>query len=249
MSLLKVQNLKKYYPIYHGVFRRISGWVKAVDDVSFEMGSNEILGVVGESGSGKTTLGRCLVNLVKPTSGTIELSGAVQMIFQDPGGALNPRHTIGETLREPLLYHRLVSSPKEADLIAIDWLKKIGLDASIMRRFPHEFSLGQKQRLAIARSLLLKPKLLICDEPVSALDVSVQAQILNLFLDLHETLNMSLLFISHDLGVVRFLAKRTLVMYRGQVVESGLTEELFKNPRHPYTQRLLASSPGKFQKK
>lgn len=241
MSLLKVDQLKMYYPIYKGVFRRQVGWVKAVDGVSLEVDDNEVVGIVGESGSGKTTLGRCVVNLLRPTAGTISLAGPSQMIFQDPGGALNPRHTIGEALREPLLYHKQVGTPAEADPIVIDWLYKVGFDAGILNRFPHAFSLGQKQRLAMARALILKPKLLVCDEPVSALDVSIQAQILNLFLDLKESLQMSLLFISHDLAVVRFLANRTAVMYQGKIVEMGPTEELFSNPQHPYTKKLLAS--------
>lgn len=245
MALLKVEGLKKYYPIYKGLFRGVGGWVKAVDGVSLEMGDNEVLGIVGESGSGKTTLGRCIVNLVRPTEGVISLNGPVQMIFQDPGGALNPRHTIGEALLEPLLYHKVVTNKKEAEDIILDWLDKIGFDGSILNRFPHEFSLGQKQRLAIVRALLMKPRLIVCDEPVSALDVSIQAQILNLFIDLKERLKMSLLFISHDLSVVRFLADRTLVMHQGRIVEEGVTESLFSHPQHSYTKRLLASCPGR----
>lgn len=245
MTLLKIEGLKKYYPIYKGLFRGASGLVKAIDGVSLEMGDNEVLGIVGESGSGKTTLGRCIVNLIQPTEGIISLKGPVQMIFQDPGAALNPRHTIGEALSEPLLYHKIVMSKEQAEVIVLEWLEKIGFDSSILNRFPHEFSLGQKQRLAIARALLLKPRLIVCDEPVSALDVSVQAQILNLFLDLKEKLKMSLLFISHDLSVIRFLADRTLVMHQGRIVEEGETEAIFNHPEHPYTKRLLASCPGR----
>lgn len=243
-SLLKVENLKKYYPVHKGLFRQVVDWVKAVDGVSFEMGDDEVVGIVGESGSGKTTLGRCIVNLIQPTSGLIELNQPVQMIFQDPGGALNPRHTVGEALREPLIYHKRVKNEKEADELVLEWLDKIGFDKGVLNRFPHEFSIGQKQRLAIARALVMHPRLLICDEPVSALDVSIQAQILNLFLDLKKALKMSLLFISHDLSVVRFLASRTLVMYQGKIVEEGPTERLFSHPQHPYTKKLLASRPG-----
>lgn len=241
--LLKVRNLEVDYPLYKGVFRRQSGVFKAVKGVSFEVFENEIVGIVGESGSGKTTVGRCLTGLITPSKGTIEMERPAQMIFQDPGGALNPRQTIGEALIEPLLYHSLVKTKAEADFKVVEILRKIGFDPTILGRYPHEFSLGQKQRLAIARSLLLNPNLIVCDEPVSALDVSVQAQILNLFLDLKKVFKMSLLFISHDLGVIRFIASRVLVMQAGEIVEQGTVKEIFENPQHPYTKRLLESCP------
>lgn len=244
-KLLEVKNLKKEYPIYQGILRRQTGVVKAVDGVTFDVDHNQIVGIVGESGSGKTTLGRCVVGLIKPTSGELLLDRPVQMIFQDPGGALNPRHTLGDALREPLLYHGIAKSRAEADFAVIEVLYKIGFDASILNRFPHQFSLGQKQRLAIARSILLKPELIVCDEPVSALDVSVQSQILNLFLDLKDSLKMSLLFITHDLAVVRFIASKILVMQGGKIVEQGTREEIFENPQHPYTKRLLESCPAR----
>lgn len=244
-NLLKVSHLNKSFPLYSGIFRGIAGYAHAVKDVSFEMGHNEIVGICGESGSGKTTLGRCIVGLIEASSGSIELNGPAQMIFQDPGGALNPRHTVGEALAEPLLYHDKVKSKAEADFQVIDILHKIGFEPGVLSRYPHEFSLGQKQRLAIARSLLMKPELIVCDEPVSALDVSVQSQILNLFLDLKDLYQMSLLFISHDLNVIRFMASRVLVMHRGEVVEQGDVNQIFENPQHDYTKKLLVSCPGK----
>lgn len=237
--ILVVEHLSKRFPIYSGFFRGISGWSQAVDDVSFEVNRNEVVGIVGESGSGKTTLGKMIAGLIAPTSGVIKQNVPPQMIFQDPGTAMNPRHTIGEALIEPLLYWKLEPSPEEAKKKALSLLEKMGFGDEVFVRYPHEFSLGQKQRLAVARSLLLNPELIICDEPVSALDVSVQAQILNLFSELKSAYATSLLFISHDLNVVRFIASRVLVMKEGKIVESGTVEEVFERPKHAYTEKLI----------
>jgi peptide/nickel transport system ATP-binding protein len=237
--ILKVEKLSKRYPIYQGILRTAKGGVDAVKEASFEVYPNEIVGIVGESGSGKTTLGKMIAGLVTPTSGSITVNKPPQMIFQDPGAAMNPRHTVGEALIEPLLYHKLAINRQEAEAKVVELLEKIGFDHSIFHRYPHEFSLGQKQRLATARSLLLGPELIICDEPVSALDVSVQAQILNLFLDLKNTYLNSYLFISHDLAVVKFIASRVIVMEKGVVVEQGDVKTIFEKPAHPYTQKLI----------
>lgn len=238
--ILKVEKLSKCYPLYHGLFRKRKGGVDAVKEVSFEVYRNEIVGIVGESGSGKTTLGKMIAGLVTPTSGTITLNKPPQMIFQDPGAAMNPRHTVGEALIEPLLYHHIVPDRASAEKKVLEIIEKMGFDRSLFHRYPHEFSLGQKQRLATARSLLLNPELVICDEPVSALDVSVQAQILNLLLDLKKSYSNSYLFISHDLAVVKFMASRVIVMEKGRVVEQGDVKTIFENPTHPYTQRLIS---------
>lgn len=242
-DVLEVSHLKKYYPLYEGVFRRVKGYVAGVDDVSFSLAQNEVLAIVGESGSGKTTLGKCLVDLLKPTSGTITSTGKRQMIFQDPGAALNPRQTVFDALIEPLLYHRVDEPYEKLREEVIQMSEQVGIEAGALSRFPHEFSLGQKQRLAIARSLLVKPQILVCDEPVSALDVSIQAQILNLFLDLKALFNMSFIFISHDLRVVRFLADRVLVMLQGKIVEEGSVKDVFENPQHNYTRKLIDTCP------
>jgi peptide/nickel transport system ATP-binding protein/oligopeptide transport system ATP-binding protein len=249
MTLMTVKNLKKYYPVKKGIFRRVVGQIKAVDDVSFTINPQEILGVVGESGSGKTTLGRCLAGLAEPTSGTIELKegfyqNSVQMVFQDPGGALNPRMAIGEALSEPLIYHKICSKNEAFERVK-DILEKIGLGYDVFDRYPHEFSLGQKQRIAMGRALIVQPKLIICDEPVSALDVSIQAQILNLILNLRDNLGVTFVFITHDLNVVRAISDRIIVMSEGKIVEEGSPSELFEHPKEPYTQKLIAAIPGK----
>lgn len=260
-KLLKVKDLKKYYPIRQGILRRHIGDVKAVDGVSFSIEQGEIVGLVGESGSGKSTVGKAMIRLIEPTEGEIEfmetdfraasskqlraLRLKVQMIFQDPFASLNPRKTIMDNLGEPLLYHKLVKSHEEQVFEVEKILSKIGLNSSILDHYPHQFSGGQQQRLSIGRALALNPKLIICDEAVSALDLSVQAQILNLLLDLKRQFRLSYLFISHDLSVVRHFCDRILVMYRGKIVEEGRTEAIFNNPKHPYTQLLLASVPKK----
>ncbi len=260
-KLLKVTNLKKFFPIKQGIFRRHVGDVKAVDGVSFSIQEGEIVGLVGESGSGKSTVGRAAIRLIEPTDGEIEFLGEdfraasnrqlrhlrrkVQMVFQDPLASLNPRKTVLENLGEPLLYHKQVHSFDEQVVAVEKILRKVGISPSTLDNYPHQFSGGQQQRLSIGRALGLQPKLIICDEAVSALDLSVQAQILNLLIDLKQAFKLSYLFISHDLSVVRHLCDRILVMYRGKIVEEGPTEELFENPKHPYTQLLLASVPRK----
>ncbi len=257
--LLEAKNIKKYFPIYSGLFRRETGSIKAVDDNSLNIYPGEVLGIVGESGCGKSTLGRCLTRLIEPTAGTLLFNGdnflklkpaelrkkrrEIQIIFQDPYASLNPRKTIAYSLTEGLLTHNLAKTPQDALDLAVDVLETVGLNADILYRYPHEFSGGQQQRICIARAISLKPKLLICDEAVSALDVSVQAQILNLLSDLKESLNISYLFISHDLSVVRHLCDRVIVLYLGQVMEAASCEALFKHPKHPYTQALLSAIP------
>lgn len=257
--LLKVNNLKKYFPILKGVFRRQIGQVKAVDDISFEIYEGEIVGMVGESGSGKSTAGRTAIRLIEPTAGEITFLGAnfrtlspkqlrqarqkVQMVFQDPLASLNPRKTLLDNIGEALLYHHVVRTRKDQIERTAEILNKIGLSPSIMGNYPHQFSGGQQQRISIGRAIALQPKLVICDEAVSALDLSVQAQILNLLYDLKQSLKLSYLFISHDLSVVKSLCNRVLVMYKGNIVESGPVEKIFNFPQHPYTQLLLDSIP------
>lgn len=258
-TLLKVNDLKKYFPIRHGFFRRQTGVIKAVDGISFEIGEGEIVGLVGESGSGKSTVGKTTIRLMEPTSGKIEffekdfcaLSSRqlrlfrpkVQMIFQDPLASLNPRKTVLENIGEPLIYHKIVRTRQEQVDAVQRILSQVGMPTSVLNAYPHQFSGGQQQRLSIGRAIGLNPKLLICDEAVSALDLSVQAQILNLLEDLKRTYKLSYLFISHDLSVVRYLCDRILVMLRGEIVEQGETEEIFSRPKHPYTQLLLQSIP------
>ena len=223
--------------------------VHAVDRVSFEVGEGEVVGLVGESGCGKSTLGRLACGLHEPSGGEVLFKGkpvhvgpGIQMIFQDPFASLNPRMRVEEIVGEAPRIHKLVSKDAVPDYVA-DLLKKVGLDPSLRRRYPHQFSGGQRARIGIARALAVKPEFLVCDEPVAALDVSIQAQVLNLFMGLRDSLKLTYLFISHDLGVVRHLAGRVVVMYLGRVVESGPTEELFAKPNHPYTQALLAELP------
>lgn len=257
-ELLRVEGLTKHFPVHRGVLRRQVGTVQAVTDVSLSVAAGETLAVVGESGCGKSTLGRAILRLHEPTSGRIQLEGQeitaldapalraarreMQIIFQDPFGSLNPRMTVRETLAEPMLLHGLAT---QADIRnKVDELVVMcGLSAWHADRYPHEFSGGQRQRVGIARALATRPRLIICDEPVSALDVSVQAQIVNLLQDLQKELGLAYLFISHDLGVVRHIADRVAVMYLGRIVELAGTEALYTRPRHPYTRLLLASAP------
>jgi len=262
--LLKVENLQVHFPITRGILGRVVGYVKAVDGVSFSVYPGETVGLVGESGSGKTTTGRAILRLIEPTGGKVFFEGQevtalpaqelrrlrqkMQIIFQDPYSSLNPRLTVGMALTEPLLYHQIASNAREAREMAIDLLEKVGLEADHFYRYPHEFSGGQRQRIAIARALAVRPRFIICDESVSALDVSVQAQVLNLLLDLQEQFGLSYLFISHDLSVVKFMSDRLLVMHQGQVVESGYAEDLYRSPTHPYTQKLIDAIPkGRLQ--
>ncbi len=260
-KLLTVKNLKKHFPIRRGIFRRHIGDVKAVDGVSFTVHEGEVVGLVGESGSGKSTVGRTVIRLTEPTQGEIEFLGEdfcaisqkklrplrkkMQMVFQDPLASLNPRKTVLENVGEPLLFHKQVASREEQIEEVKKILAKIGIPSSTLNHYPHQFSGGQQQRLSIGRAIGLRPKLIICDEAVSALDLSVQAQILNLLQDLKHSHKLSYLFISHDLSVVRHFCDRILVMYRGKIVEEGPSEAIFTDPKHPYTQLLLASIPKK----
>ena len=257
-SLVEVRNLKKYYPVRSGVFSRISAWVKAVDDVSFEVYPGETLGLVGESGCGKTTVGRAILRLIEPTSGEVRFGNEnvlaldsaqlrqtrrrMQMIFQDPYSSLNPRMTIGAIISEPIRVHGLAKGPK-LDKRVNEILDRVGLSPSYASRYPHEFSGGQRQRIGIARALALNPQFIVCDEPVSALDVSIQAQILNLLEDLQQQFGLSYLFVSHDLNVVEHVADRVAVMYLGKIVEVASVDELFRNPLHPYTVALMSANP------
>ncbi len=258
-SLLEVCNLTVSFPIRRGVFRRQQGEVRAVDNVSFSIPHGQTVGLVGESGSGKTTIGRTLVKLQPITSGTIFYQGTdissmneqkfhpyrkkIQMIFQDPHGSLNPRLTIGSTIAEALEIHFPKMSLDQRNHRVAELLKKVGLQPEMMRRYPHEFSGGQRQRIGIARALAVEPELLICDEPVSALDVSVQAQIVNLLQDLQEELGLAMLFIGHDLAVVKHISNTVLVLHHGCLIESGPSEEILANPQHGYTKSLLAAVP------
>lgn len=256
--LLKVEGLKKYFPIRKGFFNTQVGDVKAVDNVSFEVFEGETLGIVGESGCGKSTTGRLLMRLLEPTAGNIEFGGKIlsslsngemrkarrdiQMIFQDPYASLNPRHSIGKILEEPLIVHGMGNS-KERKQKVIELLKIVGLNEYHAKRYPHQFSGGQRQRIGIARALMTNPRLIIADEPVSALDVSIQAQVLNLMQSLQKELKLTYIFISHDLGVVRHISNRVGVMYLGKLVELTASENLYAEPLHPYTQALLSSVP------
>lgn len=256
--ILDIKNLKKYFPVKQGFFQRVVAQVKAVDDITLTVEKGETLGLVGESGCGKSTLGRAIIRLYEPTSGSVEFNGLkflelsgeklrsqrrnMQMIFQDPYASLDPRMTVGQILSEPFEIHGLMSSD-ERQIKVKALLETVGLKASHINRYPHEFSGGQKQRICIARALALEPSLIICDEPVSALDVSIQAQILNLMKDLQQKFGLTYLFISHDLSVIEHLCDRIAVMYLGKIVEIATREELFKNPKHPYTQALIQAIP------
>ena len=259
--ILSVQNLAKWYPIKKGIFAKAKNFFKAVDEVSFEIYPGETLGLVGESGCGKTTLGRCLLRLIEPTSGDINyqnialtslsakklrsLRRELQIVFQDPYSALNPRFTIGDAIMEPMQVHGIHANKEERKNKTIELLEQVGLSADFFNRYPHEFSGGQRQRICIARALALQPKVIICDESVSALDVSVQAQVLNLLSDLQEKFQLSYLFISHDLSVVKHFSDRMLVMNAGKIVESGFPEEIYHHPQQAYTQKLIDAIPGK----
>lgn len=256
--LLEVKNLKVHFPIGGGFWGRPTGSVRAVDDVSFALYAGETLGLVGESGCGKTTLGRSIVRLHEPTSGVVmfkdqdlasvnrgalrQLRRSFQMIFQDPGESLNARHSVGYIVEEPLLIHR-VGTAAERQKRVDQLLERVGLSSSVKQKFPHEFSGGQRQRIGIARALTLKPELIICDEPVSALDVSIQSQILNLLNELQKEMGLSYLFIAHGLTVVKHMSDRIAVMYLGRIVEMAESAELYKRPLHPYTQALISAIP------
>jgi oligopeptide transport system ATP-binding protein len=257
--LLKVDHLVKYFPITHGIiFQRHTGDVHAVDDVSFEVRAGETLGLVGESGCGKSTTGRTLLQLYKPTSGHVyfqnkDLVGMprnelrktrrkMQMIFQDPYASLNPRMTVKDIVGEPMVVHNTYSG-SALDERVVFLLEKVGLNPAFIKRYPHEFSGGQRQRIGIARALALDPELIICDEPISALDVSIQAQVINLLEDLQRDMNLTYLFIAHDLSVVKHISNRVAVMYLGVIVEMTSRDELYYHPLHPYTQALLSAVP------
>lgn len=256
-AILKVKNLSKHFPVKTSFFKRTKEWVKAVDDVSFTLHKGRILGLVGESGCGKTTLGRSLLRLIEPTHGEIlyrdqdlrKLEGEtlrkirqkVQIVFQDPYSSLNPRMTIGRAITEPMRVHQIYSSDKECWTQAEILMQKVGLLPEHLKRYPHEFSGGQRQRICIARALAVKPEFIVCDESVSALDVSVQAQILNLLLDLKDEFGLTYIFISHDLSVIRFVADEVIVMNQGKIVEQGTVEEVYNNPKNEYTKKLLSS--------
>jgi len=256
--LLRVRNLVKHFPIRGGVFSRTIASVKAVQDVSFDMRSGETLGLVGESGCGKSTLGRALLLLEDPSAGEIHFEGTdivkasrrevfrlrreMQMVFQDPDSSLNPRMTIGDIVREPLQVHRM-GRRKEQTEKAAELLESVGLTADMMKRYPHEFSGGQRQRVGIARALALNPKIIIADEPVSALDVSVQAQVLNLMVSLQKKFKLTYLFISHALSVVEYISDTIAIMYLGRIVEKGPRDAVFAEPLHPYTRALMEAIP------
>ncbi|RDB44172.1 ABC transporter ATP-binding protein [Halomonas sp. DQ26W] len=256
--VLRVSNLKKYFPVGKTFFKKNQRVVKAIDDVSFTVNKGEVVGLVGESGSGKTTIGRMIMRLIDPTSGSMEfgetdvataegkelmaMRKAIQIIFQDPYGSLNPRMKVGPIIREGLDVHRMYSMAERNERIA-KLLETVGLGAAHVNRHPHEFSGGQRQRIGIARALAVSPQLLVADEPVSALDVSVQAQVLNLLQDLKEEYNFSMLMISHDLGVVEHACDKVIVLYLGRVMEMAPAGKLYANPTHPYTQSLLSAMP------
>lgn len=258
--MLRVEDMKKYYPVKGGIITHTTGYVKAVDGVSFSIEKGETLGLVGESGSGKSTVGRQLVGLEKPTAGTIYYQGRnlaeiekdknemqkirtkLQMVFQDPYSSLNPRKHIYEILSQPMLYHR-ISTKESVQQDVQRLLDMVGLPKAVLGRYPHEFSGGQRQRIGIAKALSLNPDFLVCDEPVSALDVSIQAQILNLLKNLQKELGLTMLFIAHGLGAVHYMSDHIAVMREGKIVEYGEARKVFTQPEHPYTQMLLAAEP------
>jgi peptide/nickel transport system ATP-binding protein len=258
MSLLKVEDLKVHYPIRGGIFRTVVDYVRSVDGVSFELEQGETYGLVGESGSGKSTTGKAILQLTKATAGSVYFEGKnlvklgksemreyrkdIQMIFQDPYSSLNPKKRVLDLIAEPLRNYERLSPAEEKKRVQM-YLDKVGLNPESIHKYPHQFSGGQRQRIGIARALTLKPKLIIADEPVSALDVSVQAQVLNFLQDLQEEFNLTYLFIGHDLGVIRHLCDRVGVMYRGRLVEEGNSEDILSNPQHIYTKRLVAAIP------
>jgi oligopeptide transport system ATP-binding protein len=257
--LLRVRGLKMYFPILRGLLRRKAGEIKAVDDVSFDIGEGETLGLVGESGCGKSTTGRAILRLYEPTAGAIELQGRdiarlegnalrslrprMQMIFQDPQASLNPRMTVGSIIAEPLDEHAKLSKAVRRARV-MELMDAVGLSRGFANRYPHEFSGGQRQRIGIARALALNPKFIVCDEPIAALDVSIQAQVVNLLEDLQEKLGLTYLFISHDLSMVRHIADRVVVMYLGRVAEIAPADVLYAQPLHPYTEALISAVPS-----
>jgi len=256
--LLNVVNLKKYFPIRRGIFSRVVGDVKAVEDISFQISEGETLGLVGESGCGKTTAGRSILRLLEPTAGRVEFDGKdviqsrgddlralrrnMQIVFQDPFGSLNPRMTIRSIVEEGLIVHRLGNKQQRLQRVR-QTLEQVGLDPGYINRYPHEFSGGQRQRIGVARALALNPRFMVLDEPISALDVSIQSQIINLLVELREEYKLTYFFISHDLSVVEYISDRVAVMYLGEVVETATSEQLYANPLHPYTKALLSSIP------
>ncbi len=256
--LVQVKNLKMHFPIYRGILKRQVGAVKAVDGISFDVFEGETLGLVGESGCGKSTVGRCVLRLYEVTDGSIDINGTdiatlsgaelrakrpeMQMIFQDPQASLNPRMTVGSIISEPLDEHRKMTRDEKREKVG-ELMDAVGLARRFADRYPHEFSGGQRQRIGIARALALNPKFIVCDEPIAALDVSIQAQVVNLLEDLQEKFGLTYLFISHDLSMVRHLATRVAVMYLGRLVELGDAETLYLTPKHPYTQALLSAVP------
>ena len=258
MALLEVENLKKYFPVQKGILDRTAGHVKAVDGVSFSLKRGETLGLVGESGCGKTTVSRSLLRLIEPTEGRIHFNGqnlleldrgemrkvraSLQVIFQDPFSSLNPRMSVGDIIAEPIRNHLSLSKGEIQQRVA-HLMQRVGLHTAYMNRYPHEFSGGQRQRIGIARALALNPLVIICDEPVSALDVSIQAQVINLLAQLQEQLELSYLFIAHDLSVVEHISDRVAVMYLGRIVETAVAEALYSDPRHPYSQALMSAVP------
>ena len=267
-TLLEVNNLKKHFPITKGFFQKVTGQVKAVEGISFNIKSGQTLGLVGESGCGKTTTGNLIMNLIKPTNGQIFFENKdillmnkkeqkniyrdLQMIFQDPFGSLHPRMTVEQLVSEPLFIHKILSEEKIKERV-LELIELVGLKSEHLKRYPHEFSGGQRQRIGIARAISLNPKLLIADEPVSALDVSIQAQVINLLIELQNKLNLSYLFISHDLSVIEHVSDDVAVMYLGKIVEYGNRHQIFNSPKHPYTQALLSAipntTPGKTKKR
>lgn len=257
-ALVEVRNLKMYFPVTRGILRRKVGDIKAVDDVSFEIKKGEILGLAGESGCGKTTVGRCILRLYRPTEGQIifehqdisgssrgelrKLRGKMQLVFQDPYGSLDPRQSAGSIVGEPLKVQRICTNDEYQERVR-ELFRTVELDPGMMNRYPHEFSGGQRQRIGIARALACEPLFIVCDEPISALDVSIQAQIMNLLQGLQEKLGLTYLFIAHDLSVVRHISNRVAIMYLGRIVEISGRKELYENPLHPYTRALLSAVP------